>query len=255
MSPLEALALLGAGIAAGGINAIAGGGSLLSFPALVGIGLPSVAANVSNALSVAPGYGASVLGSRPDLAGQGRRIARIVPTVVLGAIGGSALLLLTPRAVFDYVVPFLVLGATAMLAFQNKLRDLAGHPKDNSPRRAALLLHLAVFLCGLYGGYFNAALGVLLIAGLALVLDEPLRRVSALKNVLSAVVGLTTVLIYSIFGPVNWAAVGVLAPATIIGGFVGARLARRLPSHILRYLIITFGTVVGVILLVRALTG
>ncbi|GAA2522485.1 sulfite exporter TauE/SafE family protein [Winogradskya humida] len=251
MSPLEALGLLAAGLGAGTVNAIAGGGSLITFPVLIAIGLPGVAANVSNSLSVAPGYASSAVSSRADLTGQRRRVLQIIPTLIVGALGGCALLLLTPRAAFDVVVPFLVLGATAMLAFQNKLRGLAGHPRDYSPRRAAIYLHVAVLLCGLYGGYFNAALGVLLIAGLALVLDEPLRRVSALKNVLSAVVGVVTVLIYSAFGPVNWAVVAVLAPATIIGGFVGAKVARRLPAPVLRWLIITFGTVVGIILLVR----
>ncbi|WP_306204500.1 sulfite exporter TauE/SafE family protein [Actinoplanes sp. RD1] len=252
MSIWEALALLGAGLAAGGINAIAGGGSLISFPILVGIGLPGVAANVTNALSVAPGYFASALSSRPELTGQRPRILRIIPTVVAGTLGGSALLLLTPREAFDYVVPFLVLGATAMMAFQTKLRGLTGHPERHTPRKAALLLHLTVFLCGLYGGYFNAALGVLLIAGLSLVLDESIKRIGALKNVLSAVVGSTTVLIYSIFGPVNWAAVAVLVPATVVGGVLGARLARRLPAALLRRLIIGFGAVVGVVLLVEA---
>ena len=244
----EVLALLGGGVLAGAVNAIAGGGSLITFPLLVALGLPGVAANVSNALSVAPGYAASALGSRPDLAGQGRRLLMIIPTAVAGALGGSTLLLVTPQSVFDLVVPFLLLTAALMMAFQNRLRALAGHPKDNPPRRTALLMHLAVFLCGLYGGYFNAAMGVLLIAALALVLDEPLRRISALKNVFSAVVGLTTVLLFSVFGPVNWAVVAVLIPATITGGYVGARIARRLPSEALRWTIVVFATVVAAIL-------
>ncbi|WP_432994583.1 sulfite exporter TauE/SafE family protein [Dactylosporangium sp. CA-233914] len=244
----EALVLLGGGLVAGGVNAIAGGGSLITFPLLVGLGLPGVAANVSNALSVAPGYAAGAVGSRPDLAGQGRRIRTILPTIVAGTLCGSALLLFTPRSVFDVVVPFLLLGAAAMMAFQNRLRDLAGHPRDNSPRKAAVLLQLSVFFCGLYGGYFNAAMGVLLIAFLALVLDEPLRRVSALKNVFSAVVGVTTVLLYSVFGPVNWAVVAVLAPATIAGGYAGARIARRLPSEALRRVIVVFAAAVAIVL-------
>jgi uncharacterized membrane protein YfcA len=252
MTPVHAAVLVLAGLSAGIVNAIAGGGSLITFPVLLGIGLPPVPANVSNALSVAPGYAAGVLGSRADLAGQGRRVRRVVPTVVLGALCGCALLLRTPRSVFDVVVPFLVLGATAVLALQARLRGLAGQPRDHSPRKAAVLLHTAVFLCGLYGGYFNAALGVLLIAGLALVLDEPLRRVGALKNVLSAVVGLVTVLVYGVFGPVNWAAVAVLGPAAVIGGYLGARLARQLPERVLRTAIITCGTLVGAALLTRA---
>ncbi|WP_432995291.1 sulfite exporter TauE/SafE family protein [Dactylosporangium sp. CA-233914] len=253
MTALHAAVLVLAGLAAGTVNAIAGGGSLIAFPVLLGIGLPPVSANVSNALSVAPGYGASVFGSRSDLTGQGRRLRRAVPTAVLGALCGCALLLATPRAVFDIVVPFLVLGATATLGFQTRLRKLAGQPRDHSPRKAAALLHLAVFLGGLYGGYFNAALGVLLVAGLSLILDDPLRRVSALKNVLSATIGVVTVVVYGVFGPVNWAVVAVLVPATMVGGFLGARLTQRLPPRVLRTVIITFGATVGGVLLIRAI--
>jgi uncharacterized membrane protein YfcA len=242
----EAAALVAGGLLAGAINAIAGGGSLITFPLLVAIGLPGVAANVSNALSVAPGYAASVVGSRPDLAGQGRRIVTILPTIVVGALCGSGILLLTPRGVFDVVVPFLLLAAAFLMAFQERLRELAGGGRKNS----TVLMQLAVFGCGVYGGYFNAAMGVLLIAFLSLVLDEPLRRISALKNVFSAVVGTTTVLVYSIFGPVNWAAVAVLAPATIVGGYVGARLARKMPSEVLRWTIVAFTVIVAVVLMI-----
>ncbi|GIE88936.1 sulfite exporter TauE/SafE family protein [Actinoplanes regularis] len=242
MTPGEVLVLFGGGLVAGAVNAIAGGGSLITFPLLVGLGLPGVAANVSNALSVAPGYAASAVGSRPDLVGQGPRVRMIVPVAVLGTLCGSAVLLFTPRSVFDFVVPFLLLGAAALMALQNRLRFSGG----SSPRRATLL---TVFLCGCYGGYFNAAMGVLLIAGLGLVLDESLQRISALKNVFSAVVGVTTVLLYSVFGPVDWAVVAVLGPATIVGGFFGARLTRRLPAEGLRWTIVGFATVVAVVLL------
>ncbi|MFI5838179.1 sulfite exporter TauE/SafE family protein [Catenuloplanes sp. NPDC051500] len=252
MSLIEAVLLVLAGLAAGIVNAIAGGGSLITFPTMLAIGIPPVSANVSNALSVAPGYASSVVGSRADLTGQGRRIRRVAPTVLIGAGCGCALLLNTPHRVFDLVVPFLVLGAALMLAFQARLRGLVGHPQEVSPKRAAITLQVAVFLCGLYGGYFNAALGVLLVAGLALVLDETMARVSALKNLLSAVVGLVTVLVYSVFGPVNWTAVAIVAPATVVGGYLGARLARKLPAPVLRAVIVTFGLTVGVYLLIRA---
>ncbi|GAB7037290.1 MULTISPECIES: sulfite exporter TauE/SafE family protein [Catenuloplanes] len=253
MELMEAALLLVAGLAAGVVNAIAGGGSLITFPSMLAIGIPPVSANVSNALSVAPGYASSVVGSRADLAGQRGRVLRVVPTALAGAACGCVLLLSTPRDLFDYVVPFLVLGATMTLAFQARLRARVGHPREVSPRRGLVMLHTAVFLCALYGGYFNAALGVLLVAGLALVLDETLARVTALKNLLSAVVGVVTVLVYSIFGPVDWAAVAVVAPATVVGGYLGARLARRLPARALRVVIVTFGTAVGLWLLARAL--
>ncbi|MEU4623567.1 sulfite exporter TauE/SafE family protein [Actinoplanes sp. NPDC023801] len=249
MTSWEVLALVAGGVMAGAVNAIAGGGSLIVFPLLVGLGLPGVAANVSNALAVAPGYAASAAASRPELSAQGRRVLVILPTIVAGTLCGSAILLVTPREVFDLVVPFLLLAAALMMALQDRLRALAGHPGDTGPRRQTVLLQVAVFGCGVYGGYFNAAMGVLLIAILALVLDEPLRRISALKNVFSAVVGITTVLIYSVFGPVNWAVVAVLAPATVVGGYLGARIARRLPGDVLRWTIVVFATVVALVLL------
>jgi uncharacterized membrane protein YfcA len=249
------LLLLVAGVAAGAVNAIAGGGSLITFPTLIATGLPSVDANVTNSVSVFPGYVSSVFGSRADLVGQGRRVRAIIPASVVGSAAGCALLLLTPGRVFEVVVPFLVLGAAATLAFQERLRGLVGHPRQLSEKRAAITLQAVVFVGAIYGGYFGAALGVMYVAALALVLDEPLKRINALKNVLSASVGLVTVVVFALFADVHWGAVLVLAPATIVGGYVGARLARRLPAKVLRILIVTFGTVIGLILLYRAFSG
>ncbi|GLY20805.1 sulfite exporter TauE/SafE family protein [Micromonospora sp. NBRC 101691] len=248
----DAALLLVAGLAAGTVNAVAGGGSLITFPALIGVGLPPVAANVSNSVAVCPGYLASVAGSWRDLPPR-RTVLALLPTALLGTTVGALLLLNTPARAFELVVPFLVLGATAVLAFQDPLRRLVGHPRDLGARRRVVTLQAMVLLGTVYGGYFGAALGVMLIAGLALVLDEALARVSALKNLLSAVVGLTTVGIFAAFGPLNWAAVAVVAPATLVGGYVGARLVRRLPPVVLKSLIVVFGTVIGGYLLHRAL--
>lgn len=250
--------LLGAGLAAGTVNAIAGGGSLITFPALIATGLPAVPANVTNSMAVSPGYVASVYGSRTDLRelaeARGRgRLASLVPTAVAGSAAGCALLLATPARAFDLVVPFLVLAATAVLAFTDRLRRIVGHPARLSPRRQTVALHAMVGLGSVYGGYFGAALGVMLVAALALVLDERLARIGALKNAIAAVEGLVTVVVFAAFGPVDWADVAVLVPATMTGGYVGARIARRLPAPVLRAVIVTFGTVVGVTLLVRAL--
>ncbi|BCY06397.1 sulfite exporter TauE/SafE family protein [Actinoplanes sp. L3-i22] len=246
------LLLVVAGVAAGGVNAIAGGGSLITFPSLIATGLPSVDANVTNSVSVFPGYVSSVAGSRADLAGQGGRVRAVLPVAVLGSVAGCALLLATPGRVFEVIVPFLVLGAAATLAFQERLRGLVGHPRAMSPRRAAVTLQVVVLIGAVYGGYFGAALGVMYVAALALILDEPLKRINALKNVLSATVGLMTVLVFAFFANVHWAAVGVLAPATVVGGYAGARLARRLPARVLRYVIVSFGTAIGLVLLYRA---
>jgi uncharacterized membrane protein YfcA len=254
MEITEALGLVAAGLAAGLVNAVAGGGSLITFPALMAVGLPPVAANVTNSVAVSPGYLASVAGSRQDLPDR-RTLIRLVPTAVVGAVAGCVLLLTTPERAFELVVPFLVLGAAGTLAFQDRLRLLVGHRPGAGPRRRALTRQGIVGLGSVYGGYFGAALGVLLVAGLALVLDESLRRITAVKNLLSAVVGLVTVAVFAVFGPVNWAGVAVLAPATIIGGYAGARLARRLPPAVLKAVIVVFGTLIGLYLLYRALSG
>src|SRR6266542_148215 len=227
MNVTQAVVLLGAGLAAGTVNAVAGGGSLVTFPTLLAVGLPPISATVTNSVAVFPGYVASVYGSRTDLRD-------------LAAKRGV-------RAI-------LVLGATTVLAFQERLKELVGRPHESSPRRATLALHAAAGFGAVYGGYFNAALGVMLVAALGLAIDDLLARVSALKNAISAVVGAGAVLAYAIFGPVDWAAAAVLTPATLLGGYVGARLARRLPSTALRLVIVAFGLVVGVVLLIRALT-
>ena len=246
------LLLVVAGLAAGAVNAIAGGGSLITFPSLIATGLPTVDANVTNSISVFPGYVSSVVGSRADLAGQGRRVRAVLPVSVLGSAAGCALLLLTPARAFEVIVPFLVLGAAAALAFQQRLRGLVGHPRTMSPRRASLTLQAVVFVGAIYGGYFGAVLGVMYVAALALILDEPINRINALKNVLSTSVGLVTVVVFAVFAPVHWGAALTLGPATIVGGYAGARLARRLPAKVLRLVIVVFGTAIGLLLLYRA---
>ncbi|MDG4772169.1 sulfite exporter TauE/SafE family protein [Solwaraspora sp. WMMD792] len=250
---LPAFALLvGAGLAAGTVNAAAGGGSLITFPALIAVGLPPVSANVTNAIAVCPGYVASTVGSRDDLPRR-RGLWRLVPTAVAGAVLGCVLLLITPPRAFELIVPFLVISAAAVLGFQNQLRRIVGEPKDLPAGREQLSLQAMTFFCAAYGGYFGAALGVMLVAGLALVLDEALNGVVALKNLLSAAVGVTTVAVFAIFGPVDWVAAVTVAPATIVGGYVGARVVRKLPPTVLRFGIVAFGVGIGVLLLARAL--
>jgi uncharacterized protein len=252
----DVVLLVVAGIAAGIVNGFAGGGSLITFPALIATGLSPIAANVTNSLSVVPGYAASAYGTRSDLSelvgGQRRRVLVLIPTAVAGSVAGCALLLLAPARAFDIVVPFLVLGAAAVLAFQDRLRAMVGNPHELPPRRRTLAVHGVVAAAATYGGYFGAAMGVMVVAALGLVIADTLARINALKNVISTTVGLATVVVFSLFGPVDWLAVVVVAPATIVGGYSGARLARRLPNAVLRWLIVVFAIVVGLVLLVRA---
>jgi uncharacterized membrane protein YfcA len=254
MDLIDATALLAAGLAAGTVNAVAGGGSLITFPTLVAIGLAPVPANVTNSIAVSPGYIASVYGSRADLAALAttRSLGSLVPTVGLGTTVGCVLLLATPSRAFELVVPFLVLGAAAVLAFSERLRAVVGHPREMTERRRTMAVHAIAGLGAAYGGYFGAALGVMLVAALGLVIDEGLARVNALKNGISAAVGILTVVAFAIVGPVDWAAAVVVAPASMIGGYAGARLARRLPARALRAAIVAIGVLIGLVLLTRA---
>jgi uncharacterized membrane protein YfcA len=258
MDLTDVVVLLAAGLGAGTVNAVAGGGSLVTFPTLLAVGLPPIPASVTNSVAVCPGYLASVYGSRLDLrelaVRRGRRaMASLAPTVVTGTALGCALLLNTPPRTFEFIVPFLILAATAVLAFQEQLKLLVGRPHEQSSRHRVLTLHTAAGMGAVYGGYFNAALGVMLVAALGLAIDDSLARVSALKNAVSAVVGIGSVLAYALFGPVDWLAAAVLTPTTLLGGYVGARLARRLPAAVLRVIIVIFGVIVSVVLLLRAL--
>jgi uncharacterized protein len=257
MDLLDVSLLLIAGFGAGTINAIAGGGSLITFPSLLAIGLPPISATVTNSISVCPGYIASVYGSRTELGElaerRGRReLLALIPTVVAGTAIGCVLLLASPERAFELVVPFLVLAATLATAFQQRIKALVARRRGASERHGRLPLHLAAGLGAVYGGYFNAALGVMLVAALGLAIDESPGRVNALKNVVSAVVGVGAVLAYSIFGPVDWAAALLITPTTLLGGYAGARLARRLRGPALRWIVVAIGAVVTVVLFTRA---
>lgn len=248
---LISLVLLGVvGVLAGGINAVAGGGSLIMLPTLLALGVPPISATVTNSVSVTGGYLASVAGSRPDLKGQRTRLRAVVPTAVVGAASGCVLLLHTSPAVFARIMPVLVLLASLLLAYQERVVGLIGEPHTHP----WWLRHLLVFVVALYGGYFNSVLGVILIAVLGVILVDSINRIAALKNVLQLVVGVVATTTYTIFGPVFWPAVVALVPATLVGGFIGARLGRRLPAKTLRRVIVVFGVVVSIVLFVRAMS-
>ena len=248
-SPWSLVFLLVAGLFAGGVNAVAGGGSLLVFPALLAVGFPPLAANVTNSVAQWPGYVGIVIGARQDLRGQRRRILLTSAVAVVGSAVGCVLLLVLPAAVFDAVVPALVLLASALMALQPRIKKWIGAPEPGAPDRSAALLP-AVFLAAVYGGYFGGALGVILIATLSLCANDTLVRLNALKGLLSLVIATVTVVIFAIGAPVDWLAVALLAPTTLVGGFLGARLARRLPENVLRWVVVALGLAVGITLLV-----
>jgi uncharacterized membrane protein YfcA len=248
-SPGSLVFLLVAGLLAGGVNAVAGGGSLLVFPALLAVGFPPLAANVTNSVAQWPGYVGIVVGVRKDLQGQRRRILLTSAVAVVGSALGCVLLLILPGAVFDAVVPALVLLASALLGFQPWIKRWIGAPEPGAPDRLRALLP-AVFLAAVYGGYFGGALGVILIATLSLCAHDRLVRLNALKGLLSLVIATVTVVIFAFEAPVDWLAVALLAPTTLVGGFLGAQVAQRLPENVLRWAVVVVGAAVGIYLIV-----
>ncbi len=245
MSPAELLFLAAAGLLAGVVNALAGGGTLVSFPALLAMGYPGLTASVTNAVALWPGYLGGVLGYRAELRGQRRRAVTLGATAVTGAVAGSALLLVTPGRVFESIVPWLVALASLALLAQPWLRARVGGAAGGPPSRR---VYAGVFLGGCYGAYFNGGMGVLLLAVLGLFLHDGLHRVNAVRAVLALVITSVSAVAFSLFADVRWAAVAVIAPASLAGGFLGTRVARLLSAKVLRGVVVVFGLGVAVAL-------
>ncbi|MCF6472443.1 sulfite exporter TauE/SafE family protein [Nonomuraea sp. MG754425] len=241
----DLLFLVGAGLLAGVVNALAGGGTLISFPALLAMGHPGLTATVTNAVALWPGYLGGVLGYRAELRGQRRRATSLSVTAVLGACAGSALLLLTPGKLFESMVPWLVAFASLALLAQPWLRKLIGGEADSPPSR---MVFAGVFLGGCYGAYFNGGMGVVLLTVLGMFLHDTLHRVNAVRAVLALVISSVSVVAFSLFGPVDWTAAAVIAPASLVGGLLGTRLARLMPAKVLRGVVVAFGLGVAVAL-------
>ncbi|MDO5692267.1 MAG: sulfite exporter TauE/SafE family protein [Pseudomonadota bacterium] len=250
MDPLLALALLAAAaFAAGVLNAIAGGGTFLTFPALVWIGVPPIAANATSAFAVCPGYMGSALGFRQELAALPRALLlREVVLSALGGVAGALLLLVTPAKVFAGVVPWLLLFATVLFALGPRLARWAGGEHGGGLARWRGLGLLAV---AVYGGYFNGGLGILLMALYLLVGEQRLNTVNALKNLNSFVLSMVSVIAFAIGGAIVWKPALLMAVFATLGGFAGARLARRLPVRVVRGIVIVTGLVMSALFFVR----
>jgi uncharacterized membrane protein YfcA len=230
------------------VNAVVGSGSLITFPTLLAAGYSPLVANQSNCLGLVPGSASGALGYRDELAGQGTRIRHLSVASALGGITGAILLLTLPGAVFDGVVPVLVLLACVLVALQPRMRQwvAARRPEDGHGGGA---LFAGVYLTGVYGGYFGAAQGVILMALLPTFLGDHLQRLNALKNVLAGLVNLIAALVFIAFGHIALGAAAVVAVGAVVGGHLGARYGRRLPPQALRAAIVVIGVVVAVKLL------
>jgi uncharacterized protein len=250
MSLLAALAILGVGLVAGTVNTIVGSGSLITFPTLLALGYSPVVANVSNTVGLVTGSISGAVGYRRELEGQRDRLRALGVASLAGGLTGGLLLLALPATVFRTVVPVLILAACALVALQPRLarRVAAG----DGPVRAhgGPWLFVAVFLTGVYGGYFGAAQGVMLIALLGIFIDDSLQRLNAAKNVLAALVNGIAAVLFIFFADVDWAVAGLLAAGAIVGGQVGATVGRRIPPRLLRAVIVVVGVAVALRLLV-----
>ncbi len=253
MDALEIGGLALAAFAAGSVNAVAGGGSLITFPALLAAGYPAKTANVTSTVALWPGYLGGSLGYRSELRGQGRRVLLLLPATACGGVAGAALLLWTPGNAFETIVPFLILLAVALMLFQDRLAAFAEAHQHRSQHvnQIPWLLQGSMFLLGIYGAYFGAALGIMTLAAYAVLLNEDIQRSNALKGLTSLIINAVAVVYFVAFGPVEWAAAAIMAGAALVGGYLGVGLARRLGAVWLRRAVVVLGVTVAIIMFAR----
>jgi uncharacterized membrane protein YfcA len=238
---------MAAGMAAGGVNAIAGSGSLITFPTLLAVGFPAVTANVSNNIGLVPGSISGAYAYRNELEGQAARARRVAIGSSLGSVVGAILLLRLPSDVFDAVVPVLVIGAALLMLFQPRITARVTASRETHSELAAAI---SCFFAGIYGGYFGAAQGIILLATLGVLLPDQLVRTNALKNVLALTVNAVAASIFLFSGHVDWSVVGLIAFGSVIGARIGATIGKRVSTPVLRAFIVILGLTVGVKLLV-----
>ena len=253
MTEIEWLLIGLAAMAAGAVNALAGGGTLITFPVLTALGIPAVVANITNTVALCPGYLAAMFAQRKDLRGQRRRLCLYLPAGVLGGTLGGFLLLHTGEQSFQAVVPYLILFAAGLLAAQDAfkawlLRRSAhpGHLHSQENRGV-----LPAFLASLYGGYFGAGVSVIVLAVLGLMLDDPLNRINALKQAISFAINIAAATFFLFSGLVLWPVALVMAVGALVGGTLGGRLAGRIRPALLRWLVVAIGIAVAVVYLIR----
>ncbi|MDA8303114.1 MAG: sulfite exporter TauE/SafE family protein [Actinomycetota bacterium] len=236
----QELLLALAGLGAGFVNGAAGGGTLISFPALLAVGYPALTANVTSTVGIWSGYLGGSAGFGQEVSDQRGRLRVLAATVTAGAVAGGVLLLTTPSHDFAVIVPYLLLAACALFALQPLLaRRLRQH--GTAKRSRTVVLHAGTFVGAVYGAYFGAGLGVVLLAVLGSTIPEPLIRVNGLRSVVALMVNTIAVVIFVARAHVAWAAAGLMVGCALLGGYAGARVARRVPTSLLRVAIIAIG--------------
>jgi uncharacterized membrane protein YfcA len=250
-SQLALIAL--AGVVTGAVNALAGGGTLISFPVLLAAGIPPVTANVTNTIALCPGYLGAAFAQRRDLHDQAGRLYALLPIAVACSLGGAMLLLNTGERAFGRAVPWLILGACVLLGAQQPLRTWLEARESRGSGAAHMPLALPLIgAANLYGGYFGAGASVIVLAALGLSYTDTLPRLNALKQALSLTTNCAAALLFAASGPVNWHVVPVLAAGALVGGAWGGRLSRRLSPRLLRNVVVLLGLIVAAIYLWRS---
>jgi uncharacterized protein len=252
IDPLGALLIIAVGVAAGTVNTIVGAGSLLTFPTLLFLGYPPLVANVSNTVGLVAGSISGAIGYRRELAGQRTRARPLLIAAAFGGLTGGCLLLVLPPSAFARIVPVLILMACGLVAIQPRLSAwvLARRARSGVVHvGGGWMLVLGVYLTGIYGGYFGAAQGVILIALLSILVDDDLQRLNGLKNLIAVVINAIAAILFVLLAPVAWVPAVLLAIGSIVGGQLGAVVGRRLSPLALRAAIVTVGTIVAVRLL------
>jgi uncharacterized membrane protein YfcA len=252
-SGLDFLLVALAAAAAGAVNALAGGGTLITFPTLLAIGIPAVAANVTSTVALCPGYLGATLAQAKDLRGQKNRMRLLLPAGALGGIAGGFLLLDTGERTFRALVPFLILLASLLLAVQDPVRAWLAHRTGRSPSPAAgeKWAVLPVALAAVYGGYFGAGLSVIVLAVLGLILADSLTRLNAVKQGISFSTNTAAAILFLFSGRVVWAAAILMAVGALLGGALGGRLAGRIQPATLRWIVVGIGIIVAAIYMLR----
>ena len=246
MSPLEAVLILIAGMGAGGINTLVGSGTLITFPTLLAFGVPPVTANVSNTIGLVPGSLSGAWGYRRELAGQRARIIRLASASLIGGVVGAVLLLVLPPEAFATIVPALIVLGLLLVVFGKRVSAVVARRHEATgglPANGATWVWPAVLVTGVYGGYFGAAQGVLLMAVMGVGIPETLQRLNGVKNILTALVNLIAGVIFAVVADVDWLIVALLAVGSVAGGLIAARYGRRMPDDRLRGVIVVVGSV------------
>lgn len=244
MTVLHAVIIIAAGVFAGAINTVVGSGTLVTFPVLLALGYPPVTANVSNSLGLVPGSVSGAIGYRRELRGQRDRLARLGVCSALGGLGGAVLLLTLPAGAFETIVPVLIAIGLVLVVTQPFLaKRLARREGDERHPHGGVGLYIGVFLTGVYGGYFGAAQGVILLGLMGILIDDTLQRINATKNVLTALVNLVSGILFAFVAHVDWWVVLLLALGSLAGGQLGAKVGRKLPPWGLRGVIVVVGLV------------